>query len=291
MPGVPRSLRRWLGRLLPEFVKRPLRGRLYGFRAPRAPMRTTLHAEGDRCRVTIDDTLVLRAPASAVPDLRYHLQDNGASMDEIANLLRVARATGGLLFDVGGHKSVLSQLFCLAAPGNRAVSYEPSPTLRAEAAQMRAMNELDDRLTLRAEAIGDRALRSTGYVDATGLIAFGAPPTGADALDVVFTTLDAECDRLGVSPDVVKIDIEGFEDQALAGAQRLLAEHPPVLLLEFHLDLLDRRGVRPRDLLAGLERHGYTFHATDGARLSARDVYGAPDAVIRFMARPPAGKG
>ena len=272
--------------MLPEAVKAPFRGRLYGFRAPRAAMRAEIREEAGGCVVTIDEALVLRAPRSVLPDLRYHLQTNGESMDEIANLLHVARDPGGLLFDVGGHVSLLAHLFCLASPRNRAISYEPSPSLRRLAEQMRAMNGLNDRLVLSANAIGARSERMDGYVDGNGLIAFGEPPHPREVIPVEFTTIDAECERLGVSPSVVKIDIEGFEDRALAGAERLLAGHPPILLLEIHLDLLDARGVRARDLVAGLERHGFTFHTTAGGRLTARGVYNSAAAVIRCMARP-----
>ncbi|HVB32036.1 MAG TPA: FkbM family methyltransferase [Gemmatimonadaceae bacterium] len=286
MMFLSRGLRDRFRRILPEFIKRPLRGRLYGFVPARSALRAAIHEAAGGSIVTVNGSVELRVPASALPDVRYHLVDNGESMDEIANLLQVAREPGGLLFDVGGHKSLLSELFCLASPRNRAISYEPSPSLRRDAAQIRSLNGLDDRLVLSANAIGDRSCRVAGYVDGNGLIAFGDAPTPAAAIPVEFTTLDAECDRLGVSPEVVKIDIEGFEDQALAGAERLLAEHPPILLLEFHLDLLEQRGVRPRDLLAGLERRGYGFFSTTGRRLSARDVYGSARAVMRFMARP-----
>ncbi|HEY5219810.1 MAG TPA: FkbM family methyltransferase [Gemmatimonadaceae bacterium] len=287
---IPRSLRRTLGRLLPEFIKAPWRGRLYGYRPARTPLHASIVQAGDRCLVTIDDTIVLHAPSSALADLAFHLRDNGESVDEIASLLQVARTPGGLLLDVGGHKSVLSHLFCLAAPNNRAISYEPSPSLRADAAAMRTTNGLDDRLILDAHAIGDRQGTTPGYVDSNGLIAFGAAPFASEAFPVEFTTIDAECARRGVTPHVVKIDIEGYEDQALAGAARLLAEHPPILLLEFHLDLLDERGIAARALLASLRGYGYSFHTTTGKSLSARDVYASPTAVIRFVARPPAAR-
>ncbi len=287
MSGTTRVLRRWAGALLPEVVKAPFRGRLYGFRPPRAAMRAEFRERDGMCVVTIDGTLELRAPLAVAPDLRFHLLANGESMDEIANLLQVARDPGGLLFDVGGHISLLAHLFCLASPRNRAVSYEPSPSLRRLAEQMRALNGLDDRLTLSASAIGDRAQRLDGYVDANGLIAFGDRPATAAAVPVQFTTIDAECDRLGESPGVVKIDIEGFEDRALAGAERLLGAHPPILLLELHLDLLERRGASARALVEGLSRHGYRFRTTAGRDLSPRGVHGSPAAVIRFMAVPP----
>ena len=281
-----RALRRLLGRLLPEAVKRPVRGRMFGFRAPRSELRPAFAERGGDVVVTLDRMLELKAPASALGDLQYHLRDNGESVDEIAGLLRVARSPGGLLLDVGGHKGVLACLFCLAAPGNRAVSYEPSPRLRSEAERIRAMNGLEARLELNGAAVGDRSFETTGYVDASGVAGFGEPPPGTERIPVSFTTLDAECERLGRWPDVVKIDIEGFEDLALAGAARLIAEHPPILLLELHLDLLEGRGVPVRGLLDDLRRSGYEYRSPTGRALSAGAIAASPAAVRRVIGMP-----
>jgi FkbM family methyltransferase len=57
--------------------------------------------------------------------------------------------------------------------------------------------------------------------------------------------------------DFVKIDVEGYEGQVLAGARRLLREHRPVLLVEIHPGFLalpwsvddilaELRGIQPR---------------------------------------------
>ncbi len=281
-----RTLRILGGRLLPEAVKAPIRGRLFGFRASRSRLAATFADRGDAVAVTIDGTVELLAPASARPELRYHLVDNGDSVDEIAALLAAGRDPGGLLLDVGGHKALLATLFCLASPRNRAVSYEPSPGLRGKAVEIRALNGLEGRLELNPSAIGDHRGPVEGYEDAGGFIGFGPPPGNEPRVPVEFTTLDAECERLGARPEVVKIDIEGFEDRALAGAARLLAEHPPILLLEFHLDLMTRRGVRPADLVARLDGYGYRFFSSTGRPMRGARVAGTPNAVLRFVARP-----
>jgi hypothetical protein len=98
------------------------------------------------------------------------------------------------------------------------------------------------------------------------------------------TTLDAEMDRVGI-PAVVKVDVEGFEMEVLLGAERLLRDHHPLLLLELHLDLLERRGVRPGEIVSLLARHGYRFESVTGRPLSTRAVTGSPNAVLRLVAR------
>ena len=284
--GIPRFLRRVATVALPEAIKCRLRGRLYGYRPPRSTLRVVVHAASDVTVVTMDDTLILRVPTVMMPDLQFHLVENGESIDELSALLNLARDPGGLLFDVGGHVSLFAHLFCLASPQNRAVSYEPAPRLRGLAQDLRAQNGLEDRLTLNPSAIGDHTASVAGHVDPNGFMAFGDPPSPAEVIPVAFTTIDAECERLGVSPDVVKIDIEGFEDRALAGAQRLLRERRPILLLELHLDLLEQRGVSSRILVEGLTRNGYVFYGTDGRSMAPRHLYGSASAVIHCVARP-----
>lgn len=78
-----------------------------------------------------------------------------------------------------------------------------------------------------------------------------------DQTEVKVTTLDDFCAENAVSPHMVLIDIEGFEIEALTGAQRVLAACRPRLALEHHrnseglsqwllargyaLDVVDRR--------------------------------------------------
>jgi FkbM family methyltransferase len=57
-------------------------------------------------------------------------------------------------------------------------------------------------------------------------------------------------------PDLIKIDIEGAEEYAVRGMERILRRHHPILLLEIHgleaakitLPLLDRLGYRVQDV-------------------------------------------
>jgi len=55
------------------------------------------------------------------------------------------------------------------------------------------------------------------------------------------------------APDFVKIDVEGLEDQVLAGMAEILAAHKPELFIELH-------GQASRQLLAQLLDAGYRLH-------------------------------
>jgi hypothetical protein len=65
-------------------------------------------------------------------------------------------------------------------------------------------------------------------------------------------TLDGVAfDTTAFVPDVVKLDIEGWELYALEGATRLLSERRPHLIVETHSDTLEH------DCVALLRSHGY----------------------------------
>jgi hypothetical protein len=104
------------------------------------------------------------------------------------------------------------------------------------------------------------------------------------AADVEMTTVDREMEALGLVPDVIKIDVEGYEHELLRGAQRLLRTRKPVICLELHLDLLERRGISPADLIADLQSHGYHFRSCVGRPLDPFDITDSIHAILRFVA-------
>jgi FkbM family methyltransferase len=276
-----RWMRTHLARWVPEPLKRPFRARLFGYRGA-SPEPGTLRRDGGEVEAAFRGVR-FRAPGAAYDDLRYHAVDNRDSVEELESVVRIAREVGGVLLDVGAARGVLSTVFCLARPGNRAVALEPSPVQAADARRMAAMNGLEGRLEVREVAAGSRAAQLPGAVDPIGLIDL-APPPGAETFPVSVVTLDDELRRLGEAPTVVKIDVEGHEGDVLRGARALLTRKP-VLLLELHLDLLERRGERVAELVEMLRGRGYRFESSAGRPLDPRAVARSPNAVLRIVAR------
>ena len=97
-------------------------------------------------------------------------------------------------------------------------------------------------------------------------------------------SLDDEVRSSGVAPDLLKIDVEGYEYEVLVGARVLLRERKPAICLELHLDLLERRGQSPIDVLGELQSHGYQFRSCAGDDLSASQICNSMYAVRRFVA-------
>jgi FkbM family methyltransferase len=74
---------------------------------------------------------------------------------------------------------------------------------------------------------------------------------------VMVTSLDRFVASTGAVPDMLKIDVDGYEMSVLRGAGATLARHRPVILLELHSDKKLRFGATRRKVVEHLLALGY----------------------------------
>lgn len=98
------------------------------------------------------------------------------------------------------------------------------------------------------------------------------------------TTLDSVLEAAGgPAVDVLKIDTDGFDGKVLAGATRLLNDHRPAVIFEWHPLLYDATGQnrhRPFEVLSAagyrwlvwFDKYGVFSHVDDGYRRGPVDV-------------------
>lgn len=82
------------------------------------------------------------------------------------------------------------------------------------------------------------------------------------------TTLDAFCTQHGLSPDIIKCDVEGAELMVLQGGADVLAHHRPVILIELLRKWSRQFGYHPNDAVTLLARHGYQAYTLSADGLS-----------------------
>lgn len=124
---------------------------------------------------------------------------------------------GALVFDLGAHQGVVAMLLALETlPGGRVVAVEGTRHNAEVAEQNLVLNKIANVVVLHA-VVSDCdgqwvAFSNTlnGSIDASG-----------SGESVVSVTVDSLAQTHG-NPDVVFLDIEGFECQALAGARAVL---------------------------------------------------------------------
>jgi len=77
--------------------------------------------------------------------------------------------------------------------------------------------------------------------------------TRARQVPMDFLTLDGFCRRQHISPDLMKIDVEGYEGKILNGARRVMRESDTVTMLELHSNSkLKASGITRCELLENL---------------------------------------
>ena len=161
------------------------------------------------------------------------LPDNWQHQDIAKALSYVARF--GLAIDCGAHRGTVSKQLC--ARFARVVSIEPGP--------------LAERIEHPAEviraAVGDKPGRCS--------MRDGTENTGQRHVipgdDVEVITIDS----LDLSPDFIKLDVEGVEHAAIIGGEQTIRTHKPVLMIEEN-GLCERYGVRHGSAGALLESWG-----------------------------------
>lgn len=147
---------------------------------------------------------------------------------------------GMVSFDVGANVGAyVLQLAHWSAPGGQVIAFEPNSGAREVLARHIAWNGIESRVTVAPLAVsaqpGENVLYAEG-ADGMSRLAEANRGLRGNAVEVVVpvTSIDTWCREHGIWPDVLLLDIEGFEIEALRGAREAIARKRPILVVEMH---------------------------------------------------------
>jgi FkbM family methyltransferase len=153
-----------------------------------------------------------------------------------------------LFLDVGANVGMYSVLGCLASQTLRAYAFEPIAENQAILRRNIDSHGFTERISVEPVAASDHDGAATIRIDVdSSMHSFDVRPTSGGARQVRTVTLDAFTAAAMLSPDLIKIDVEGHEPAVLAGAARLCERCAPTLFVECLADAPDVDG-----LIAGL---------------------------------------
>ena len=186
----------------------------------------------------------------------------------------------------GRHSYVMTQV----APQARIYAFEPSAFTFEVLKVCMTWHGIADRVTAVPAAVWDRTGEmllvipkklsgrmghSWAYVAETAPEGEARPDidvSGAELQPTQVVSLDDFCAREGLDRvDFIRMDIEGAELKALAGARHILDRDRPHILLEIHPAMLQQRfGGTADQVFAFLRERGYRMFALQGDRLEER---------------------
>jgi FkbM family methyltransferase len=199
---------------------------------------------------------------STIQAVRSHWVDAGQGMRELAAFRRVAPGYSTFL-DIGAAQGIFSAAFC-ALTGGHAYAFEPSPSMFDELAALISVNPEFTTVPLKI------ALGAVAGVQ--GVQPNGAQFRGVDSAEAItemmtVETLDSFVGRNELTPDFIKIDVEGMELEVLRGGAETFNRSVDVIMLEIHPGML-MRGEPVSDIQVLLDSFGFKLLTLDFAPIS-----------------------
>lgn len=185
---------------------------------------------------------------------------------------RAAVRPGAVVLEAGANVGAYTMLFAQwVGPAGRVFAFEPDPAAYAGLQQHIARNAVADRVMAVPAAVADGRASTLRLAlgESSGLSRLLTPgETHAAAREVSVVSIDQFCTDRGLTPQVIKIDVEGAELAVLAGARATVAAAGPGLQLfvEMHAHLWTARGISADDVRRECEAQHLVPERLDGSR-------------------------
>ena len=162
--------------------------------------------------------------------MALHLLEHGSWEDHIRFAIRALLPAGGTFIDVGANIGVHTlYASTVIGPNGKILAFEPSPATREICRENLEINGLLDQVVLSDFALSEKdgELVDFEHFDQhPAMSGFKIPEErltkfagSKNRIRVKTTTIDSIVAALSSPPDLIKIDVEGFELQVLKGSQ------------------------------------------------------------------------
>jgi FkbM family methyltransferase len=176
---------------------------------------------------------------------------------------------GQIIWDIGANEGFYVDLLLkLVGPNGTIVAFEPSP-------------ESYEILTQKFSGYPNVHLKNVALADQNGVASFFQSPTSVtnslaynkNATSQIRVMVErGDTYVTNYSPDVMKIDVEGYEYEVLKGMQKILSSPKlKCIFLEVHFSIMRERGFRggPKSIVHMLTQAGLAVRWTDPSHLVA----------------------
>lgn len=175
-------------------------------------------------------------------------------------VLRNFLKPGDTFIDIGaneGHFSLLASH--LVGQTGKVIAFEPNPAPREVFRRMLERNGISN-IAVRSVGLGDaRATLSLKSPKVnSGEASFGKPVYADSDLDIIECQVCRGDDELsGKTPNLIKIDVEGFETFVLRGLSQTIMKSRPPIVMEMISAHLKNSGTSAEEIASIMTAHGY----------------------------------
>ena len=200
--------------------------------------------------------------------------------DRFSDALFAELKQGDTVWDVGANVGLYTTKFCesVGNTGN-VVAFEPNPTSAKEIQSKVDALKYSNVIVVQA-ALGNECGQVTMLIGKSDFavdtrVVTGSSTTSDDLIAVDVYEGDVALTKFGLNPpDILKIDVEGFELECIQGLHRTLSSTKTrAVFVEVHFAVLESRGMRyaPLDIVKSLRSAGLVHcEWLDSSHLVAR---------------------
>ena len=176
------------------------------------------------------------------------------------------------VLDVGAHVGLVTlPMSSVIAPDGTVFAFEPAEANRRLLESQIAGNGFGN-VVVCPDLVGREARENVRFYELAEPSGMNArlPGKGGDYVETQRrqVTLDEFCTRHDISPEVIKIDVEGAEIDVLRGSAQTLARSRPLIYLSVHPAHLVRMGESVEALERLIDEIGYDCREIDGAAVT-----------------------
>jgi len=150
---------------------------------------------------------------------------------------------GDTVWDIGANIGFYTEKFLsLVGSEGQVVAIEPTPASAQICREIGLKASLNN-LTVIERAFGSKIGKAYLTIDAETSVTNHLSSISSNSLEVLVTTGDELSVELNHEPNIIKIDVEGFEVEVLAGMSTVLASpNLKAVFVEVHFELLEEAG-------------------------------------------------
>ncbi len=158
----------------------------------------------------------------------------------------------------------------MAQKCKKVYAFEPSNSAFGMLQKNVKLNKLQDKVALENKAVGSKSSKMKLYHEPLGSGGNSfVNIAGGDSEDVDCVSLD-EYFKDKEKPDIIKMDVEGWEEDAILGGKEVF-EHAQFIMFENNVTLLVARNKKGTEAMDLLKSFGFEITKIDGGNMSQKD--------------------